>query len=310
MRADSVGVARFGSGVNSSCLPKKNWSKWLLFTEEKAAEFILGQFWGKRQVLIGYVRELYALAKKGKVLIVVFGAGGTGKSTLGKLLSGQNTPTTLPLGYTVSLGLEPFGFAGHTFGRFLVPPGQEVKRPYFWNELYEKFSTVKRFGIMNLVSWGYHALDQLKLEDHKLYKEEDNTATFLDKFLTDRRQEEIKALNEIAPHIKSARGKFWMITLVTKQDLWWEKRTDLKSHYEEGEYDKIIKNIENAKGKINFIHHYLSASLNFVNLSLKDGTVLAPTTAGYDREIMNGNLNALIKQISQLASLEEPQEVQ
>jgi hypothetical protein len=90
-----------------------------------------------------------------------------------------------------------------------------------------------------------------------------------------------------------AKKKIWMITLVTKQDLWWKDRNEVRRHYMEGPYNEQIKEIANKRGQQNFAHEYLSASLVISNLGTGAGELLAPTTGGYDQNIQFANLRQL-----------------
>jgi HD superfamily phosphohydrolase YqeK len=75
-----------------------------------------------------------------------------------------------------------------------------------------------------------------------------------------------------------------MMTLVTKQDLWWQKRHLLKDYYQLGNYSESIQKIQNTLGQANFIHEYISASLLTENFAVANGEILAPVSAGYDQK--------------------------
>lgn len=88
-----------------------------------------------------------------------------------------------------------------------------------------------------------------------------------------------------------------MITLVTKQDLWWNERNKVKDHYMNGEYNSTIEKVMGRRGRNNFAHEYVSASLVLSNFSTSSGELLAPNTAGYDQNIQLENLLNLFKTV-------------
>lgn len=73
-----------------------------------------------------------------------------------------------------------------------------------------------------------------------------------------------------------------MLTLVTKQDLWWNERVKVQQYYEDGDYAMQIARLREAKGNQHFIHEYGYGSLCLDNLKSGNGEVVAVTTAGYD----------------------------
>lgn len=93
-----------------------------------------------------------------------------------------------------------------------------------------------------------------------------------------------------------------MITLVTKQDLWWNDRLDAQRFYTEGEYDEYIRRIVHDRGAQNFSHEYLSASLVINNLVTAAGESLSPTTGGYDQNIQYAHLQRLLETVNNFAS--------
>ncbi len=77
-------------------------------------------------------------------------------------------------------------------------------------------------------------------------------------YTENRRIREIEAFRPLESHIKIAkREKILMLTLVTKQDLWWQSREQVKEHYQNGEYSQFINNILLKKGSDSFQHEYL-----------------------------------------------------
>jgi hypothetical protein len=91
-----------------------------------------------------------------------------------------------------------------------------------------------------------------------------------------------------------------MITLVAKQDLWWDKRQAVLSYYKDGEYGKRIQELTEHRGEKHFKHLFYSASLIAQNLTAKDGSPIAYTAKGYDQPLTIANLNNFSKGLNDL----------
>lgn len=72
-----------------------------------------------------------------------------------------------------------------------------------------------------------------------------------------------------------------------------EKRKKVKDYYTTGEYNNCIERIISARGKQNFRHEYLSASLVLSNFSAGEGEILVPITEGYDQNLQYAHLEQL-----------------
>ena len=104
-------------------------------------DMTLSTIWDNRKAIAEMLRALHAwfvdrYAQKGNILII--GAGGTGKSTLCRILSGKyDFLLDSAESYEESIGVElqtrP-GKAGQPAITFLVPPGQEHRRNATWAE--------------------------------------------------------------------------------------------------------------------------------------------------------------------------------
>lgn len=92
-----------------------------------------------------------------------------------------------------------------------------------------------------------------------------------------------------------------MLTLVTKQDLWWDRRGEVRGYYEQGQYNTHITDIARARGSQNFRHDYVSASLVISNFRTGNGEILAQTIGGYDEIIQAQNQANLLRTITTFA---------
>jgi hypothetical protein len=252
-----------------------------------------------RKSILRILRRFRRKLFQGTGQIPIFGDGGTGKTTLGKFLVGE-LDTDIAVGkYRTTLETDKFSLPGEIPCVLHVPPGQERYRPAHWPALYRLLSEGKAGGIINIVSWGYHSTE-LEYERHTVYRKGMSEAEYIDAYLEYNRQREIKALQELAPHLQAVAKKFWMITLVTKQDLWWPERHKVEKHYKDGEYEACIQGITRVRGVANFIHHYYSVSLIPENLATLDGKILARTAYGYDQPIRIANLTSFAQGLNDL----------
>ncbi|GAB4463953.1 MAG: hypothetical protein OHK0029_33420 [Armatimonadaceae bacterium] len=100
--------------------------------------------------------------------------------------------------------------------------------------------------------------------------------------MSEQRQREIEIIEGLADHLRNTTFPLKMLTLVTKQDLWWGQRDQVREFYEQGEYATFIERIQQVKGQQNFVHEFAYVSLTLQNLRTHDGKEIALTTAGYD----------------------------
>jgi hypothetical protein len=231
--------------------------------------------------------------------VPVFGAGGTGKTTMGTFLAGEFSTDVCLSGYRESIASSNLSLPGNIPCKILVPPGQERRRDYSWPELYRLLASGKASGVLNVVSWGCHSTE-IEYSAHLVHRVGISELQYQQDYLQLNREEEIKALKQIAPHLIAAKKKIWMITLVTKQDLWWNERHTVQHYYEGGEYAHLIDEVARAKGAENFMHNYFSVSIIPQNLVTKDGRTIVQTAAGYDQLLRLANLNSFVKGLNEL----------
>lgn len=168
--------------------------------------------------------------------VIVLGASGAGKSSFLNQISGKDPHigrlerTTHPA--VVTGKLENIYFKLHD------TPGQPD--PIYREKRLEAVRRASRheIGIINVVSYGYHeeTVPTSRAVDG-------STAKAKDDFLTERRKLENKLIGEWVDILCGQGGSAaWMITLVTKADLWWADAPDqpVMQHYQSGEYFKRL----------------------------------------------------------------------
>jgi hypothetical protein len=219
------------------------------------------------------------------------------------LLSGVEQDD-LPRGYEESLKAETFALDGDLSCSLFVAPGQERRESEAPREkLNGILSTGEAVGVINVVAFGYHHFSQLGYKHHKLYQPGMSPEQFMAAYLDDRRRAEVQALDRMKPFLLAARSNVWMVTLVTKQDLWWNDRHAVRAHYEDenNDYAKSIAEVTRQRHPRYFLHQTVSASLVWNNLRDPEDVVLATTTAGYEQSVRRANLRRALAAIHGIA---------
>ena len=103
-------------------------------------------------------------------------------------------------------------------------------------------------------------------------------------YLAEQQQREQDIAVELANLLEKTKVSIKMLTLVTKQDLWWKEQATVEKHYG-GEYAMQIKRIQSAKGSQHFVHETVYTSLYLHNLISPSGQIIGLTTEGYDDTI-------------------------
>ena len=242
-----------------------------------------------RSRLEALARRIRFRIKRGHLRIGVFGLGGTGKTTLGYVLVG------VPRRINKSVSVQEFHLSGDLECTLLVAPGQGRRIELVWPALFRSVADGSMTGVVNVVSWGYHSFAGVGFRDHAAYQDGMDEREFLLAYSSMRRERELEALRTMTPHLKSAPGDLWMITLVTKQDLWWKDQLKVRDYYETGEYNELIAGIRVSRGAEHFRHEYAFASLVMNNLRTSDGELLVPTTEGYDQNMQEASMSRLLQ---------------
>jgi hypothetical protein len=245
--------------------------------------------------------------RNGKLNIAIFGAGGTGKSTLGKVLAGEFGLDNVLQSYQLSVRAEELTLDANISGSILVAPGQ----PGFlneWDELLRRIANSQIDLIINVVAYGYHSfagVGQLNYQAHPDYQQGMTVKEFVAVYTEKNRARELGLLNKVAPPLSLVHKKRTvMITLITKQDLWWLNRQGVSDHYQSGDYDRVIQSIESKLGRNNFIHQYISLSLLTENFRAGNGEMLIPVAEGYEQKIQILNLYQLLNFIENIFDIE------
>lgn len=96
-------------------------------------------------------------------------------------------------------------------------------------------------GIINVVSFGYH--------EYRIGKREaiDSSGNVRVDFLERHRDVEKRALGEWVSLLGDREIAGWLITVVAKADLWWDRKEDVLRHYESGPYFDALGNARSLR---------------------------------------------------------------
>jgi GTPase SAR1 family protein len=164
--------------------------------------------------------------------ILLVGASGTGKSSFRDHIFGETTEISRFERTTVVM--PRLGKLGKKHLKVIDTPGQDYARAQRERrKAILQAQQSKRLGIINVVAYGYHegVTDVANAVDPQ-GKAKPN-------FLEDKRQDELQQLPEWTEILCGEGGAAkWIITLVTKSDLWWTPQTEqtVMQYYTSGEY--------------------------------------------------------------------------
>lgn len=238
----------------------------------------ISELYNNRKNIANSIRSIRRILKAGTFNIAVFGNAGSGKSTLGKLLAGDN----IPLSYEESQITERYTFANGPLGVMDIVPGQQDKLLAALPSIQPKIMNGSIKLLINVVTGGYPASVNLDITNHPDYRQDMANAEFMQIYQEKSMQEDVNRLKDMLPYFQLPKGKLNMITLVTKQDLWWDHAKEIQNFYEKGEYFELITELINKIGANNFTHKFAYTSLIRLNLHDTAKEILAPTCAGYD----------------------------
>jgi hypothetical protein len=257
--------------------------------------------WQHRQYLWTKLRRIIYRVRNGHLQVIIIGPAGTGKSTLADFLLGRLDLPVPSQHYTESITTESFSYPGPISATLLVAAGQERRQPRQWGELYRSLAEGASTAVINVTSYGYHSFGEASFQEHRLYRSGMSLESFMSEYTTDRRNREISVMQELVPHLLNAKRRLWMLTLVTKQDLWWDDRIAVRDHYTKGPYNDLVERVMLHRGQQHFVHEYLSGSLIMCNFATSTHQLLAATVAGYDNSIQYAHRGKLLETIDSFA---------
>lgn len=167
----------------------------------------------------------YCMYKPTKVLVL--GASGSGKtqflnSFLGiPMLEDNRTYVTEKKYYKFENGRKI---------QFVDLPGhithQAARQQYI-----DEITKNKINGIINVVNYGYNDVEENNADVFKAGENEIKPT-----YLNDNRKNELNQLNEWLGRIHNGSKPEWIITIVNKADIWFEKKNEVMDYYKNGDY--------------------------------------------------------------------------
>ncbi len=235
--------------------------------------------------------------------ILILGPGGTGKTTLARLLSGQlDWLDDQPGRYRESVDLEFFTLTDDPDVEVVVAPGQDYRRASSWPELLTQVASGVFRGVVLMNAYGYHTFSTRSYKTHHLYK--GSKPEFLKAYFTDRRDDEIRVLKQLAQHLAVCPQRVWLLSVVAKQDLWGTQQDAVEEHYQRGEYTKELAPAAQSLGVRSFRHEVVLVSLIIRNLESPAGERLADNESGYDMRRLTESLQHLVNVLTGLRTWE------
>lgn len=206
----------------------------------------------KKQGWLDKLRQLF----QNTHTILVVGSSGTGKSQLLSAL--KNILPDAISGYARTMVAERTELKIKTeFLEFVDtpghggPPGHDEdggQRKERTDAIHRAFKKKRFVGVINVVSYGYHQGEGHAPDDVFEVRSNKVSASFLAK----RREREIKALSEWTSKFDDPSTPTWLMTVVTKADLWWSQKSKVLRHYKSGAYFRALASAKEAAHVISF----------------------------------------------------------
>ena len=178
----------------------------------------------------GFFEKLFNKIFKRNKQILVLGATGAGKTQF--LNSLNKELENIQVTYSSQANQKNFTKIDKIPISFLDTPGQGQKIEVRKREIQNLVRENKYEGIINVVSFGFHEREHTT---QKRIFDENNKINF--DVIDDYKQMELKMLKEWLPLLEMSNIK-WIITLVTKADVWWDFEDDVWNYYWHGDYRK------------------------------------------------------------------------
>ena len=179
----------------------------------------------------GWLDRLRSFFKK-KHVVIVLGNTGTGKTNFLDSLTQELPEAIHHLSRSPDWQIHPVQIEDQPF-RFIDTPGQEGHSSRKSQGIREAISQGAT-GIINTVANGYH---EYEIDPKKALTP---SGKVREEFLELHRKAEIEALDEWTALIPASQAD-WLLTVVSKADLWWHKREQTLAHYRSGEYGERVR---------------------------------------------------------------------
>jgi hypothetical protein len=230
------------------------------------------------------ISEMWDVARRGKPTFLIFGIGGTGKSTMGQYLQTFRVDG-LPLEYQTSIVTENSKIASHRFSQVIVYPGQKEFFDGEFTRSMGSISELRRPFIIICLAYGYRSIDPMQ-------KAFINAPQGVEA-----RNEEIEFAKSILAKLPLLRlKKYTLITVINKQDLWWDEKNDVDTYYE-NQYIPLVDKFGNDVGINNLTHSVFPMCLARSNLLNSEGISIKTGASSFDDRLRSGYLTYFLTQL-------------
>jgi hypothetical protein len=271
-------------------------------TAIKLAEPIVTKFGAN---WIAWGRDIFRVAIKGRMNIFIVGCAGTGKTSLKQFLITRDD-TKVPAAHSSTTTRErDRGDKVEAFSHLYDYPGQTDD---FMREFQADagiFQAAGRTIVLMCTSYGYHS--DWGQSAGIIAKPEAlaPSTTTMAAALEDSKVAELKFLDKFfESYVRGVTGRLDMMTIVLKQDLWFDELNEVVAFYG-GEYAQIIQSKYNhTLGTHRFRHDIFGCSLRRENFTstINNNTEQKQSLAGYTttmqdayRKIFFSNLERWVK---------------
>ena len=225
--------------------------------------------------------------------ILILGPGGVGKTTLGQFLSPPSEDAAADGKYIESISVERYSLKDDKKVQIVVLPGQAHRIEATWTNILAELRDGKYRGVILIQAYGHHAIGNFDYKNHKLYDAKQGDEAFLRAYLAECVKLEENILERLCNEIQKTHRPLWLLTLVTKQDLWWNDRDDVERYYTSGNYGAIMQRCAGGKQSHEFRHETAFVSLILHNLTTERNQILKTTVAGYDQPMQIESIDKL-----------------